>query len=83
VMRRRFQRLGPNAGGGAERGLGGCWSGDLVVVCRAAGTAAGWPGVGSAFPVAGRGCATRVLRRGGRRVVVLLRLPQQVGIVAA
>jgi transposase len=32
VMRRRFQRLGPNAGGGAERGLGGCWSGDLVVV---------------------------------------------------
>jgi hypothetical protein len=38
VMRRRFQLLGPNAGGGVERGLSGCWSCDLVVVRRVAGT---------------------------------------------
>jgi hypothetical protein len=35
----RFQRLGPNAGGGAERGMGGCWWGDVVVVCLVGGTA--------------------------------------------
>ena len=36
----RFQRLGPTAGGGAERGLGGCWRGDVVVVRLVAGTVA-------------------------------------------
>ena len=36
-----FQRLGPNAGGGAERSLGGCWSSDVMVVRLVAGTALG------------------------------------------
>ena len=35
---RGFQRLGPNAGGGAELGLGGSWSCDLVRVFLLAGT---------------------------------------------
>ena len=34
-----FQRLGPNAGGGAERGTGGRWLGDVVVVRLVVGTA--------------------------------------------
>ena len=34
-----FQRLGPNAGGGAKRGLGGCRSRDGVVLCLVAGAA--------------------------------------------
>jgi hypothetical protein len=34
-----FQRLGPNVGGGAERGLAGCSFGDLLVVRLVAGTA--------------------------------------------
>jgi hypothetical protein len=39
----RFQRLGPNAGGGAERGTGGCLC-DVVVVRLVAGIAAGVEG---------------------------------------
>jgi hypothetical protein len=35
------QRLGPRVGGGAERGVGGCWSRDGVVMCLVAGTASG------------------------------------------
>jgi hypothetical protein len=34
-----FQRLGPNAGGGAKRGLSGCRSRDGVVICLVAGAA--------------------------------------------
>jgi hypothetical protein len=45
----RFQRVGPTAGGGAERGLGGCWSCDVVVVRLVDGTALGvggsWLGI--------------------------------------
>ena len=67
----RFQRLGPNAGGGVERGSGRCLSS-----CT---WSPGWPQElrvpGSAFPVAGRGCATRGLRRRGRRVGVRRRPP--------
>ena len=37
VVTARFQRLGPNAGGGAERGLGALWSCDLVRVFLLAG----------------------------------------------
>ena len=48
---RGSQRLGPNAGGGAERGLGGCWSSDVVVVRLVAGTASGV--AGSWFGVCG------------------------------
>jgi hypothetical protein len=51
VMCGPFQRLGPNAGGGAERGSGRCLSCEVVVVRRVAGTAAGiagsWFGVSS------------------------------------
>ena len=50
-MRRGFQRLGPNAGGGAERGTGRCWSRDVVVVRLVAGTASGV--AGSWFGVCG------------------------------
>ena len=47
-----FQRLGPNAGGGgAERGTGGRWSRDVVVVHLVLGTALGV--VGSRFGVCG------------------------------
>ena len=35
------QRLGPNAGGGAKRGTGGCWSNGLGVVRLVAGIASG------------------------------------------
>ena len=51
VMCGRFQRLGPNAGGGAERGSGRCLSCEVVVVRRVAGTAAGV--AGSWFGVSG------------------------------
>jgi hypothetical protein len=45
----RFQRLGPNAGGGAQHGTGGCRACDVVVVRgvarTAVGVAASWLGV--------------------------------------
>jgi hypothetical protein len=58
-----FQRLGPNAGGCAGRGLGGCWS-CVVCVRLVTGTALGGVGPRSAFAVSDRRCATRVLRPG-------------------
>ncbi len=44
-----FQRLGPNAGGCAGRGLSGCWSCDVVCVRLVTGTALGV--VGSRFAI--------------------------------
>ena len=76
----RFQRLGPNAGGGAERGTYGCRSGGVVAVRPIGGNVLGAAGFGLAFPVAGRGCATRGLRRSGRRVGILRRLPTARGV---
>jgi hypothetical protein len=46
-----FQRLGPNAGGGAERGRGRCRPGDVVVVRLVAGTGLGV--AGSRFAICG------------------------------
>jgi hypothetical protein len=76
----RFRRLGPNAGGGAERGTYGCRSGGVVAVRPIGGNVLGRRAFGLAFPVAGRGCATRGLRRGGRRVGILRRLPTARGV---
>ena len=45
VDRYPSQRLGPNLGGGAERGTGGCWSNGLVVVRLVAGIGSGVAGV--------------------------------------
>jgi hypothetical protein len=46
-----FQRLGPNAGGDAKRGLGGCRSRDGVVICLVAGAA--WAVAEAWFGVSG------------------------------
>jgi hypothetical protein len=51
---------GPNAGRGAERGLGGCWSSDVMVVCLVAGRALGVAGC-----VLGVACGTQPLVRVG------------------
>jgi hypothetical protein len=51
ASRGELQRLGRNAGGGAERGLGGCRSCGVVVVRLVVGTALGV--AGSWFGVCG------------------------------
>ena len=53
LRRRPGQRLGPNAGGGAKRGTGGCWWKRLVGVRLVAGIASGvagcWFGVSGSW----------------------------------
>jgi hypothetical protein len=71
----RVQRLGPNAGGGADRGTGRCWSREVGVVRVVAGMASwvagSWVGVGGSWSRMRHQRAAA----GDRRVGVLRRPP--------